>query len=58
MDMKFGIWNVRSLYRSGSSKSVVREFAKYKLEYRSDGKGVALNQNTIVHFSMEMLIIT
>jgi exonuclease III len=25
MDMRFGTWNVRSLYRSGSLKTVVRE---------------------------------
>jgi hypothetical protein len=32
MDMRFGIWNVRSLYRSGSLKSVARELGKYKLD--------------------------
>jgi exonuclease III len=30
--MKFGTWNVRSLYRSGSLKRVSRELAKYKLD--------------------------
>jgi exonuclease III len=30
--MSFGTWNVRSLYRSGSLMSVVREFTKYKLD--------------------------
>jgi hypothetical protein len=32
MDLRFGIWNVRSLYRSGSLKTVARELAMYKLE--------------------------
>jgi exonuclease III len=32
MDMRFGTWNVRSLYRSGSSKTVARELGKYKLD--------------------------
>jgi exonuclease III len=32
MDMKFGTWNVRSLYRSGSLKMVARELGKYKLD--------------------------
>jgi exonuclease III len=32
MDMRFGTWNVRSLYRSGSLKAVARELGKYKLD--------------------------
>jgi exonuclease III len=32
MDMRFGTWNVRSLYRSGSFKTVARELGKYKLD--------------------------
>jgi hypothetical protein len=28
MDMRFGTWNVRSLYRSGSLKTVAEELAK------------------------------
>jgi exonuclease III len=32
MDMRFGTWNVRSLYRSGSLNTVARELGKYKLE--------------------------
>jgi hypothetical protein len=31
MDMRFGTWNVRSLYRSSSLKTVARELGKYKL---------------------------
>jgi exonuclease III len=32
MDMRFGTWNVRSLYRSGSLKTVSGELVKYKLD--------------------------
>jgi hypothetical protein len=32
MDMRFGTWNVRSLYRSGALKTVSGELAKYKLD--------------------------
>jgi hypothetical protein len=32
MDMRFGTWNVRSLYRSGSLKTVARVLGKYKLD--------------------------
>ena len=31
-DMRFGIWNVRKLYRSGSRIKAARELAKYKLD--------------------------
>jgi len=31
-DMKFGTWNVRSLYRTGSVTAAVRELARYKLD--------------------------
>jgi hypothetical protein len=31
MDMRFGTWDVRSLYRSGSLTIVARELGKYKL---------------------------
>jgi exonuclease III len=31
MDMRFGAWNVRSLYRADSLKIVARELGKYKL---------------------------
>ena len=30
--MRFGTWNVRSLYRSDSLKEAAREFARYKLD--------------------------
>jgi hypothetical protein len=32
MDMRFGLWNVRSLYRVGSLMAVSRELPKYKLD--------------------------
>jgi exonuclease III len=32
MEMRFGTWNVRSLYRSGFLKTVSGELAKYKLD--------------------------
>jgi len=31
-DIRFGTWNVRSLYRAGSLAAVVRELARYKLD--------------------------
>jgi exonuclease III len=31
-DMRFGTWNIRSLYRIGSLKTVGRELGKYKLD--------------------------
>jgi hypothetical protein len=45
MDMRFGTWNVRSLYRAGSLRAVTEEISKYKLdlvgvqEVRWDGGG-------------------
>jgi exonuclease III len=30
--MRFGTWNVRNLYRSGSLTTAVRELARYKLD--------------------------
>jgi len=30
--MRFGIWNVRSLYRAGSFTAAARELARYKLD--------------------------
>jgi exonuclease III len=44
-DMRFGTWNVMSLYRVGAIKSVVGELEKYKLdlmgvqEVRWEGEG-------------------
>jgi hypothetical protein len=32
MDMRFGTWNVRSMYRTGSLRAVTEETSKYKLD--------------------------
>jgi hypothetical protein len=32
MDMRFGTWNVRSMYRTGSLTAVGEEMSKYKLD--------------------------
>jgi hypothetical protein len=32
MDVRFGLWNIRSLYRAGSLMTVSRELARYKLD--------------------------
>jgi hypothetical protein len=32
MDMRFGTWNVRSLYRAGSLRTVAEEISKYELD--------------------------
>jgi exonuclease III len=32
MDIRFGTWNIRSLYRIGLLKTVARELGKYKLD--------------------------
>jgi hypothetical protein len=29
MDMRFGTWNVRSMYRAGSLRAVAEEISKY-----------------------------
>jgi hypothetical protein len=45
MDIRFGLWTVRSLYRAGSLMTVSRELSKYKLhligvqEVRWEGSG-------------------
>jgi exonuclease III len=52
MDMRFGTWNVRSLCRAGSLKTVAEELSKYKLDLVGVQE-VALNQEMNIHFSME-----
>jgi hypothetical protein len=32
MDMRCGMWSVRSVYRAGSLMTVVKEISKYKLD--------------------------
>jgi hypothetical protein len=45
MEMRFGTWNVRGMYRAGSLRTVLEEVSKYKLdllgvqEVRWDGGG-------------------
>jgi hypothetical protein len=45
MDMTFGTWNIRSMYRAGSLRTVAEDVSKYKLdlvvvqEVRWDGGG-------------------
>jgi hypothetical protein len=51
MDMRFGMWNVRSLYGEDSLMTVAKEIWKYKL--RSDGAEMAVYQQTNIHSSME-----
>jgi hypothetical protein len=33
MDMRFGTWNVRRMYRAGSFRAVAEEISKYKLDF-------------------------
>jgi hypothetical protein len=32
MDMRFGTWNARSMYRVGTLRTVAEEISKYKLD--------------------------
>jgi hypothetical protein len=32
MDMRFGTWDVRSMYRAGSVRTEAEEISKYKLD--------------------------
>jgi hypothetical protein len=56
---QFGTWNVRSLYRVGSLKTVSRELARYKLdlvgvqEVRLEGCDTKPAGEYTTHFSME-----
>jgi hypothetical protein len=55
--MRFGTWNVRSLYRAGSLRTVAEEVSKYKLDLLGVLEvrwgGGALNQQANIHFYME-----
>ena len=44
-DMTYGTWNVRSLYRSSSLKTAVKELARYKLN--------VVGVQEVIFFSME-----
>jgi hypothetical protein len=37
MDMRFGLWNVKGLYRAGSLMTVSRELDRYKLDLVGGG---------------------
>jgi hypothetical protein len=58
MDMRFGTWLVKSLYRAGSLPTVAKVISKCKLDLvakkKSDGTGVPPNQqaNIRVYFSV------
>jgi hypothetical protein len=55
--MRFGTWNVRSMYRAVLLRAVWEEISKYKLDLVgvqwSGGMEVALNEQANIHFSME-----
>jgi exonuclease III len=56
--MKSGTWNVRSIYRSGSLRTVAEEVSKYKLDFvgvqevRWD-RGGTEPAGKYIYFSME-----
>jgi hypothetical protein len=58
MDMRFGTWNIRSLYKAGSVVTVLKELSKYKLdlvgvkEVRWEGGGTE-RAREYTFFSME-----
>jgi exonuclease III len=57
--MRFGTWDVRSLYRPRSLKAVVRKLARYKLDFvsvqeiRWDKEGTVRTGNYIFFYSKE-----
>jgi hypothetical protein len=55
--MRFGMWNVKSLYSTGTLKTVARELGKCKLDLtvyrRSDGRMVALQRHRVIAFYEE-----
>jgi hypothetical protein len=61
--MRFGTWNVRSLYMSGSLMTVVRELARYKLylvgvqEVRWDKGGTVRAGIILLYMEREMKVI-
>jgi hypothetical protein len=46
MDMRFGTWNVRSLYRAGSLMIAAKEISKYKLFLMGVQEGEWENRGT------------
>jgi hypothetical protein len=63
MDMRFGTWNVRTLYREGSLLTVSRKLARYKLhlvgvlEVRWEGGGTELAGEYTFSMEREMRIM-
>jgi exonuclease III len=63
-DMRLGTWNIRSLHRIGSIKTVASEMAKYNLDLVAVQEvrwiREVVSQKMNIHFSVEMgvLIIT
>jgi hypothetical protein len=61
--MRFGTWNVRSLYRPGTLITVARELVRYKLdllvveEVRWDKRGTVRAGDYIFSMEMEMKVI-
>jgi hypothetical protein len=47
MDVRFGIWNVRNLYRAGSLRAVVEEISKYKLDLVGTRVEAGSNTSTV-----------
>jgi hypothetical protein len=52
MDMRLGIWNIRSLYMAGSLVTVSKELSKYKLDLVGVQE-VRWEGGDNVHFSTE-----
>ena len=63
MDIRFGMWNVKSLYRSGLLTVAVRELPRYKLDLlgvqgqRGDKGGTVRAEKYIFSMEKEMQII-
>jgi hypothetical protein len=36
MDMRFDTWNVRSMYKAGSLRTVAEDISKYKLDLKGE----------------------
>jgi hypothetical protein len=51
--MRFGTWNVRSLYRTGSLKTIEKELGKNKLELVGAQEVRWEGQRIVRFFSME-----
>jgi exonuclease III len=57
MDMRFGTWNVRSMYRAGLLRAVGEEISKYKLDLvgvqEVRWNEMSMNEQANIHFSVE-----